>query len=110
MVALRQACLVYNALIAELGRLLHAQAAAMFNYTIKNHILEHVALDAQKLHPMWSWTFASEDFMMVVRKLVQSVAPGSKPVHIQNKLLNKYMRRLELHLLPPDTSVMADNT
>ena len=58
-------------MIVELGEQAH-RAARLFNFTIKNHALEHVALDSQEVNPSWVWTFASEGFLGKVRKLVAS--------------------------------------
>ena len=105
--SLRLAISNYNAIIAELGRLLHHRAIALFHYTVKNHVLEHIGVDAAHLHPQLSWAFASEDFMLSVRKMVQSSSSGSKPVHIQNVAMRKYMWSITQKLLPPGRSLMS---
>ena len=97
----------YNAIIAELGRLLHHRGIALFHFTVKNHILEHIGRDASHLHPHLSWAFSSEDFMLSVRKTVQSSSAGSKPVHIQNVTMRKYMWGLTQSLLPQGRSLLS---
>ena len=41
----------------------HPQGIGLFNITVKNHILCHIAADSYNLNPAKSWCFASEDFL-----------------------------------------------
>ena len=89
----RQACNQYNQIIVDLG--MHAQRAArLFNFTIKNHCLEHCALDSAQINPGWVWTFASEGFLARVRKLVQACTPGSTPSLVHKKVMRHYVKAL----------------
>ena len=86
-------------MIVELGEQAHT-AARLFNFTIKNHALEHVALDSSELNPGWVWTFASEGFLGRVRKLVQAASPGSSPALVHKKVISNYVQALVGELVP----------
>ena len=91
----------YNMAITELGLRLHrtpGSTSRLFNFTVKNHCLEHVGEDACNLNPSWSWTFVGEDFLMKVRKLVQASAHGSRPMLVQRKVLGRYAQAMEMRL------------
>ena len=89
------------------SRLLHHRGIALFHFTVKNHILEHIGLDASHLHPQLSWAFSSEDFMLSVRKMVQSSSAGSKSVHVQTVTMRKYMWGLTQAFLPHGRSLLS---
>ena len=95
----RAACNQYNKAIVELGEQAH-RAARLFNFTIKNHALEHVALDSSELNPAWCWTFASEGFLAKVRKLVQASCHGSAPGLVHKKVMKRYVKALGGALVP----------
>ena len=97
---LQRAASAFNQLVGALGAIFHPQGKALFNYTVKFHIMEHIALDSSELHPLLSSTFASEDFLQKVRDLVQHSSHGSSPVHIQNEVMNKFLRGLAMSLWP----------
>ena len=87
--------------IVDLGLHLHTSGgslARLFNFTIKNHILEHIAADAGALNPTWSWVFGGEDALQRVRKLVQSCSHGSQAPLVQRKVLEKYAMALSMTL------------
>ena len=89
-----------NQLIGALGAHFHNLGHPIFNYTVKNHVLEHVALDSDRLNPVLTWTFSAEDFMLRIRHLVAASAHGSSPIHVQNVVLQKWLRGFELGLWP----------
>ena len=62
--------------------------------------MNHIAADACVINPTAVWTFMAEDYMLVVRKLVASCAPGFSPSLIQHKVLAKWLRGFELRLWP----------
>ena len=95
----KRACNQYNKAIVELGEQAH-QAARLFHFTIKNHALEHAALDSFELNPTWVWTFSSESFLARVRRLVQAASHGSAPSLVQKKVMKNYLRALAGALLP----------
>ena len=83
----------YNSVIVQLGTHFHtrpSEEARLFNFTIKNHILEHIGLDSRVLNPALVWGYPSEDFLMRVRKLVQSSCHGSPPLKTQATVMLKY--------------------
>ena len=96
----------YNTTIVQLGAHFHRHPSGMtrlFNLTVKNHILEHIGLDSGTLNPSIVWGYPSEDFLMKVRKLVQSSAHGASPMRIQRTVMHKYIHGLQmsiLHTLP----------
>ena len=94
----KRACNQYNKAIVELGQQAH-RAARLFNFTIKNHALEHVALDSFELNPTWTWTFPSESFLARVRKLVQAASHGSPPSLVHKKVMKNYLKALAGALL-----------
>ena len=71
----------------------------IFNYTIKFHYLLHLGLIGRHINPRLGWCYGGEDFMMKVKKLVQSSYRGSPAHIIPNKILTKYGRGLGLNLL-----------
>ena len=83
----------YNLVIVEL-REQARNAARLFNSTIKNHALEHVALDSSELSPGWVWTFTSEGFLGRARKLAQATSPGSSPALARKKVTANYVQAL----------------
>eukprot|EP00971_Amphidinium_carterae_P298110 5923600-Amphidinium_carterae.1 len=106
---LREAIMQYNLLTSELR--FRFGETLLFNYTIKNHVLQHLAEDSQLLHPRGpmspttfqsyrlTWGYASEDFMMKVR----SLAYGCKTMDrfaLLNSVLRKYTFGLDLLLTP----------
>ena len=89
-----------NQLVAAVGTSFHEKGVGLFNYTVKSHILDHLALDSMVMNPTWTWCFASEDFLQKLRTLVQASAHGSSPVHVQHVVMAKYLRGFALQLLP----------
>ena len=97
---LQHGVMSFNRLVAALGDHLHPQSQHFFHYTIKCHVLDHIALDSSALNPTWTWNFSSEDYLLRVRKMVQSCAHGSGPDHIQEVFVRKWLRGYELHWWP----------
>ena len=89
-----------NRLIQALGAHFHVQAQGLFNYTVKNHVLDHIAAESSSCNPTWAWTFSEEDFMLRVRHPVGSSAHGSTAQHLQNVVMGKWLRGFELELWP----------
>ena len=82
-----------NLILTELGLRSH-QVAALFNYTIKNHALEHISLQASLLSPRLTWCYPQESFLQHVRRLVQScrMQPSLK---LQGVTMCRYLRTFE---------------
>ena len=95
----KQACNQYNAIIVELGQQAHT-AARLFNFTVKNHCLEHIALDSEELSPTKTWAFASESFLGIVRKMVTAATPGSAVSLVHKKVMLNYVRAMLASLQP----------
>ena len=93
----------FNMVVCQLAAHFHTRQSAqsrLFNFTIKNHMLEHVAMDAGVLNPSMVWGYPSEDFLMRVRKLVQASVHGSSPMRCQHVVLVKYTHAIQKELLP----------
>ena len=93
----------YNTVIVQLGSHFHNQRevqSRLFNFTIKNHILEHIASESAHLNPTLVWGYPSEDFLMKVGKLVQSSCHGASPLKTQANVMKKYVHGLGMSLLP----------
>ena len=93
----------FNTIVVQLGTHFHgreSQQSRLFNFTIKNHVMEHIAVDASKINPCLVWGYPSEDFLMRVRRLVQSSAHGPSPMRIQMNVMKKYGHAMHLELLP----------
>ena len=92
----------YNSTIVQLGRYFHnrpSSEARLFNFTVKNHIMEHIALDSSTLNPALIWGYPSEDFLMKVRALVQSSCHGSSPLRTQANVMLKYSHAWQMEIL-----------
>ena len=57
-----------------------------FNFTIKAHHLSHTALRCTDLNPRCSWCYMGEDYMHVVKGLVQSCCRGVSLAELSNKV------------------------
>ena len=98
----------FNKIVVQLAQHIHHSTAGdsrLYNFTIKNHILEHLGIDASVLNPSLIWGYPSEDFLMRVRKLVQSSVHGSGPLRCQQQVLYKYSYALQMVMIP-DMPVM----
>ena len=95
----------FNRTVVQLGSHFHnlrSEQSRLFNFTVKNHILEHIGADAAVVNPALVWGYPSEDFLMKVRKMVQSSIHGSGPLRAQNVMMFKYAHGLQLELLPAE--------
>eukprot|EP00971_Amphidinium_carterae_P084197 1666813-Amphidinium_carterae.1 len=61
----------YNRVVTELGKRSH-DTVPLWNYTIKNHVLAHVALQSESLHPKLTWCYSQESFLHHCRTLIAS--------------------------------------
>ena len=62
----------------------------IFNMTAKSHMLMHIALLAEHVHPTLGWCFQSEGFMRVVQRLLQSCVRGNNAVQAMGKATIHY--------------------
>ena len=74
----------------------------MFNFTIKTHSLLHFGECAKYINPQLGSCYDGEMLMVVVRKLVQGVGRGSKPVVISNNALLRFVHGLGHELRHPE--------
>ena len=72
---LREACWQFALCQSALVQFYHPNIA-LYNQTIKTHMLLHIALCAEFIHPGIAACWAGEDMMRVVRKLGASTAHG----------------------------------
>ena len=95
----QRACNQYNTIIVELGEQAHT-ASRLFNFTVKNHCLEHIAMDAEQLSPSMTWTFSAESFLGSVRRMVAAATPGSAAAQVHKKVMASYAKALWATLQP----------
>ena len=65
-----KACQTINLSLTQLGLLSHPGGVALWNFTIKNHCLEHVSLEGAELSPRLTWNYSSEGLMVHIRNLI----------------------------------------
>ena len=99
-VALKGFIFEYNQCLTQLGRHFHSRGQPYFNYTPKNHFLCHMGVDASKsgISPRLGWCFQGEDFMRLVKTLSVASNRGVDPGNLVNKVVEKYLRGLDLLL------------
>ena len=96
--AFGQACSVLNHSLSQLGLLTHPQRVPLWNYTVKNHVLEHVVLD--EFHPRLTWNFGSESVLLHVRTLIQGNKGQQNKFNLQALVLKKWLCGQELLMRP----------
>ena len=65
-----------------------------FNFTIKTHQMIHFGITGEYMNPQMGSCYDGEVLMGIVRKLVQGVARGSKPLTVSNNALQRYLHAL----------------
>jgi len=83
-------CTTFCQLSTALSHHFHQQGVPLFNYTIKYHYLEHIGLMSHNLNPRLGWCYSGEDFMKVVKRVVQASHSGGAPHVAARKAINKY--------------------
>ena len=98
--ALCKAIFDYNKILTVLARNFHSRGLAYCNFTVKNHYLCHLALDASKsgISPRMGFCFQGEDMMRILRSLCQGSNRGVDPAKLVDKIAAKYLRGLDLML------------
>ena len=74
---------------------------AYFNYTIKTHMLLHLAECARYCNPSFGSCYDGEIMMAVVRRLIQGTARGSKPLTVANGALERYVHAKSFEVTNP---------
>ena len=92
-----------NCLTTELGNFFHSQRPhiELFNYTIKNHYLIHIALMSKYLNPSLVWCYQGEDFVGRMKILVQQCIKALPAHKVFNKAMQKYVHGLSFLLRVP---------
>lgn len=80
----------------------------LFNKVSKLHSMHHMLLDARFLNPRFHWNFRAEDYVGAISRLGHSVSFGLKATRISDKLCQKYMVLLHLHLSKPGFAMKDD--
>ena len=91
----------YNACVAALGNYFRSRGVWLFHFTIKNHYLLHIALDAGQTSPAMTWCYQGEDLMHKVKILVQASCRGTCPQKLVSKFLKKYMHGISYDIMDP---------
>ena len=86
-------------LLTALANHFHSKGELLFNFTIKNHYLLHIALYSRYISPQAAWCYGGEDFMNICKKIVMASQFGSKPHHVGRKSMQKYVTGLGFAIL-----------
>ena len=95
-----RSCQTLNISLSQLGLLTHAKIVALWNFTIKNHILEHIAMDSSEMSPWLCWNYGSESLLMHVRTLVMANKTQPSVHAVQLKVMANWLHGFELSLKP----------
>ena len=99
-VAFSKGCQTLNMSLTQLGLVTHPKQVALWNFTVKNHCLEHIALGASEMSPRLCWNYGPEALLMHVRSLVQGNRCQPNVFALQRVAMEKWLRGLEMSLLP----------
>jgi len=80
-------CQVYSAIAHHF----HSRKVPLFNFTIKFHLLLHVALVSKWVNPRKVWCYAGEDMMDKIKHVVMSCVAGTGPQLVISKCMKKYV-------------------
>ena len=83
-----------NMCLTELGQRTH-EHLALWNFTIKNHSLAHIALQAPLLSPRVSWNYSQESFLQHIRRVVVSCRSQPSWWQLQRAAMKKYFCSFE---------------
>ena len=93
-------CETLNLSLTQLGLITHAKQVALWHYTIKNHILEHIAMGAMEFSPSLSWNYGSESLLMHLRTLVLGNRTQPNVWALQGVVMKSWFAGWELGLNP----------
>ena len=92
-----------NLSLTELGLQSHGCAVALWNFTVKNHVLEHIAQECTEWSPRLTWNYGAESVLMHVRTVIQG--NRSLGAHaLQSKALRHWLHGFEMGLKPQHLS------
>ena len=98
--SLRVGIFEYSQTLTRLAHYFHRRGEAFVNFTLKNHYLLHLGLNASKtgISPRLAFCFQGEDFMSVVKHLCVGSSRGVDSAKLVDKVVAKYLRGLDLFL------------
>ena len=96
--SLKEGVFQYNQLLSKLAWHFLQQGKPFVNYTIKNHYLLHIGLNASKsgISPRLGFCFQGEDFVSLVKTLAVANSRGLSSAKLIDKVVEKYLRGLDL--------------
>ena len=96
--ALGAATFAFNATLSKLAWHFHTLGQPFCNFTIKNHYLLHIGLNACQtgINPRLGFCYKGEDFMGLVKSLCISSARGVDSAKLINKVIEKYLKGLDI--------------
>ena len=88
----------YNQALSTLSNYCIQRGLPFFNFTIKNHMMCHIGLQAFEsgVSPRLGFCFEGEDFMALVKRLCQGSNRGIESAKLTEKVIPKYLRGLDL--------------
>ena len=98
--ALRQDVFLFNSVLTTLARHFIDRGEAYCNFTIKNHYLCHLGVLASRtgLSPRLGFCYQGEDFLSLIKTLCIGSSRGTDGVTLTGKVIEKYLRGLDLML------------
>ena len=74
----------------QLGQYFADKDIKVFNVTAKVHCMLHIILLSKWQHPALTWCYSGEDFMGILKTLLQSCTSGNNPFQAMNKATKHY--------------------
>ena len=87
---------VMNLCITKLGLRGLPRNVALWNFTIKMHALEHIALESHLFNPTLVWNFSPESFMMNIRTLMQGCKGQKSGYGLQQHAFMRWLQGFEM--------------
>ena len=98
--ALRDGIFEYNRVLSRMAWSFHQRGMAYCNFTVKNHYLCHIGVNAAKtgISPRLAFCYQGEDFMSVIKSLCTASGRGVGSALLIDKVVPKYLRGLDILL------------
>lgn len=87
---LKTAAFGFNQTVTKLVKIMRRDGLPLFHFTMKNHYLCHIGLNASFTNPNIASCESGEDMMKVVKRLISSSARGNKPHAAARLAMYKY--------------------
>lgn len=84
----------------------NSEGRLLFNYTIKHHYLQHVALRISRLTARSSWCYSGENFMHIIKRIVAASVKGCVGVKSVNKATQKFAAGMAISIFGLDAMRM----